>query len=88
MTRPLCVQCRIAMERVRAITVVETMGRDCKPYKLHNADLCRCKSCRLEVVLGFGEKAFAEYFQADFKEQLAKAKDVVYWNERTKEGWG
>jgi hypothetical protein len=37
-----------------------------KPYQLWQADLWECPDCGNQVILGYGQEAWAEHFQPDF----------------------
>lgn len=47
------------------------------PYKIWQADLVECPSCRTEVVTGFGMKAAVEHFQPDYSKFREMAKPIA-----------
>jgi hypothetical protein len=64
------------------VTCVEAFGRgDDRPYKLWLADLYECIDCHTEVVTGFAANCYAEHYQPDFEEKLAKVPDSrKFWD--------
>lgn len=47
------------------------------PYKLWDSDLWKCKSCGHEILIGHANRPWAEHFQADYAEKVARAKPLV-----------
>jgi len=81
MSRLVCVKCQRRYRRMKCgINVVETFGENSdEPYKLWKADLWRCPGCGTEIVTGFGFENFAEHYQPNFKEVLARS-EPKYWD--------
>ena len=85
----VCATCRIELRpKTTDIIAVEMAGFG--PYKLWHADLWECPQCHIRVVLGFAHRPFAEHYEPEFADVLAKAKrrssTVVFWqNRRQKE---
>lgn len=61
-----CAQCfTILRPRENDVCVHITM-EDNRPYQLWQADLWECPDCGMQVILGYGEHAWAEHWQPDF----------------------
>ncbi len=71
-----CSACRVSYRPLKNdIVVVETMDKEMKqPYRLWCADLVACPICKHRLITGFGVKHFAEHYEPDFKENLARYK--------------
>lgn len=85
MSKIICVTCGRAMRvGTNGITVIELFGDPARPYKLWSADKYVCPDCNTEVVSGFADKAYAEHYQEDFEEKLARATrfEHIYWSEK------
>ena len=71
----VCVKCEGEMRpRNNDAAVVEMANFG--PYKLWNADIWACPGCGFEVVAGFAQKPFAEYFEQGFLGALEHTKQT------------
>ena len=65
-----CATCSTMLRpRKNDITVHVTMS-DGQPYQIWSADLWECPKCGTQVVLGYGQHAWAEHYQPDFARHL------------------
>lgn len=67
-----CVPCQTCIRpRKNDITVLveDAQGR---PWRIWSADLWECPSCGVQTILGFGENHYAESYEDDFAEVLAR----------------
>jgi len=84
MPKATCVKCAVYLRpQKNDVRVVETAQRDFRtPYAIWNADLWRCPSCGLEVVLGFGAAPEFEQWQGEgFHVALANIEKPYYCHE-------
>jgi hypothetical protein len=70
--RPVCVKCQTDF-RPKNNDVVLLDVASFGDYKAWNADLWKCPKCGSEIIVGFGNSAFTEHFEPDFKEKLKTA---------------
>lgn len=80
----ICVRCQKEYRVKKAgVYLVETAGRNQRPYKLWSTDLLHCPICNHEVVTGFTDRPVAMDWQAERMANLiAKAKESgwLYYN--------
>ena len=84
MSKIICVTCGREMRVcTMGIIVIEMFGKSERPYRLWSADRYLCPECNTEVVSGFADKAFGEYYQENFAEKMADAvlQEHIYWTE-------
>ncbi|HDZ77112.1 MAG TPA: hypothetical protein ENH41_03415 [Candidatus Omnitrophica bacterium] len=85
--RPVCVKCEVDLRpENNEVTVAELFQNNSKIYRLWSADKWRCPICGVEVVIGFGQQAWAEHYQVDsieanLEEIQMKGQEVVYSKE-------
>jgi hypothetical protein len=48
------------------VGVLDMTGPD-QPYKIWSTDKYKCPGCGVEVIIGFGQAAIAEHFEAGFQ---------------------
>ena len=72
-----CVSCKTYLRpRKNDITVLQ-QDSEGHPYKLWCADLWECPDCGTQVILGYGENAFSEHYEDDFKRLLPSATHTI-----------
>ena len=62
--RPVCVKCQVEMRPEKNGIGVLDMA-DFGPYKIWDADKWKCPKCAIEVIIGFGQQAIAEHYEAE-----------------------
>lgn len=79
MPRPLCVKCQVEYEPERNDVVVERVSRG-GSHRLWAADLWACPVCGHQIVIGYGDRAYAESTEPDypFKVETAKRSGALY----------
>ena len=71
--RPVCVKCSIELRpKTNGVTVADYFMEDAKIYKLWEADLYQCPKCSLQIVVGFGQNAYAEHHTDNCDEKVWK----------------
>lgn len=74
MRRPICVKCRIEFRVLEnGIDVIDMFSQPPKPYRLTQADLFECPTCKTQIVSGFADKAWIQHFEGNFEHWLRKA---------------
>jgi hypothetical protein len=73
MPRPVCVKCEVEYRPEKNDIVVEEIV-SFGSYKLWCADLWKCPGCEHLLITGYGNQAFAEHYQNNYKEILFKTK--------------
>ncbi|KKN16780.1 hypothetical protein LCGC14_0972420 [marine sediment metagenome] len=71
MPKIVCVKCEVEYKPEENGITLEEMA-NFGSYKLWNADLFKCPKCGNEIVGGFADRPFAEHFEDNYKEVLAK----------------
>lgn len=73
MPKMVCANCERQLKIEKSgVFVIETFLDD-QPYKIWNADLWKCDSCKTEIVSGFGHGSLSEHYMDNFDEVLDKA---------------
>ena len=71
--RPVCVKCKIEfIPKQNGVTVADYFLKNTKIYKLWKADLYKCPKCGVEIVVGFGQNAYAEHYKDDCEDKALK----------------
>lgn len=94
MLKPVCVKCRRFYRPIKnGFYFVEGMptvnhapkGTEApelwRPYKLWAGDLFECEGCGSQIVSGTGVRPFAEHWEADFNDTVAKMGAEVQIND-------
>jgi DNA-directed RNA polymerase subunit RPC12/RpoP len=67
--KPVCVKCNREMRPEKNGVGCLDLA-DFGPYKIWDSDLWKCPGCGYEILVGFGQKAVAEHFQAHFEQVI------------------
>jgi hypothetical protein len=83
MLKPICVSCGTFFKPARSGIRVQEMrpkengavagklfAQDWCSYKLWQADLYECRSCGMQIVVGFGLQPISEHYKPEYKEVL------------------
>lgn len=71
----ICVVCKKFLRvKKQGVLVEELMPEraEWKPYKLWMADLFECRTCKVQMVGGFGAHPIAEHYQPDYEERKTR----------------
>ena len=67
--RPVCATCQMEMKpELNGVGVLDMA--DFGPYALWEADLWKCPSCGLEILVGFGRLPIVHHYDASFSALL------------------
>ena len=73
---PVCARCEIEMRpKENDVRVIDWFSEPPKPYQIWCADLWICPKCGVELVIGFGNRAFAEHYEEGFEDGLKNVKE-------------
>jgi len=76
--RPVCVKCRVEFRPERnGVKVIDLFINNSQPYKIWDADMWKCPSCEVEIIVGFGRAPLYEHFQEGFGEFFSALKDKI-----------
>lgn len=71
--RPVCASCRVEMRpETNDVQVLDVA--DWGPYQLWSADLWKCPICGKEIIIGFGNNAYAAHYEENFELRLQSAR--------------
>ena len=70
--RPLCVKCQVEYRPEKNDVTVEEMT-SFGSYRLWSADLWECPSCHNQMIVGYGNSAYAEHWMDSYKRALVSA---------------
>ena len=73
----VCVPCRRFMRCVKNGVTVEELLQDGEPYRLWDADMWECPSCRARAILGFGRGPLAEHYEPTYEQQRLRLTPVI-----------
>ena len=65
-----CVQCLTLLRPRKNDVCVHITMNDGSAYKLWQADLWECPDCGNQVLMGFGNRHWAEHYEEDFAKHL------------------
>lgn len=65
-----CAKCLTIMRPRKNDVCVHVTMEDGRPYQLWQADLWECPDCGVQVLLGYGERAWAEHYEPNFAAHL------------------
>ena len=80
--KPSCVECQTALRpEVTGAYLLETAGKEQRPYKLWSCDIWKCPECGKEIAHGFSLNAL-HHCSEDFDRMLniARGKDRLYFD--------
>lgn len=70
MPSPVCVSCATEMRPEKNGFKFVTITSQSDPYQVWKCDKWKCPQCETEVLIGFGQKPIAEYYQEYFDDRL------------------
>lgn len=76
---PVCATCKVDMKVEKTgVTFVEQVrqGDDARPYKMWSVDMWTCRSCKAQVLVGFGKGPYAFHHEETFKEVLKHVQEL------------
>lgn len=84
MHKPVCTACQVELRSHKVgIAVLDTAGKEQRPYKMWSADLSKCPICGIEAIVGFGDNPHAYDWQAEKMQKLVALEastDNLYYN--------
>lgn len=80
MTGKVCVKCQVEMRpELNGVGALSMAGA--QPYELYDADLWKCPTCGVEMILGFGKRPIAMHFETDFAASVARYEKLIrFWS--------
>ena len=84
--KPVCVKCNVEFRpKQNGVTVADYFMKNSQIYKLWEADLYVCPKCGMEIVVGFGQNAYAEHHSDDCEDKVFKTMEAGLRVVRNKE---
>ncbi len=84
MHKPVCIPCQVELRCHKVgVAILDTAGKDQRPYKLWSADLWKCPNCGILLAVRFANNPHAHGFQEQKMQKLIALEvsaDNLYYN--------